>query len=774
MRCRDAERQIMLTLLGAADADALAELAQHLRGCARCVRRAAAYAAVRDEVRRMEPVAPPEEARDFVARAIQEALGAGPQARDGGRPPADPRPERSFAFKALVFLGAVAALVAAVIGMLLAFEGKGEPQPSMGDAVFWTGEVQVSTPGASMWRELGRNEFLPPGARMRTGPDSLLELRCPGVSWRLPGMSGIALEGPGEAELLLGRLHARAEGGAGGDVRLATSAGLVICPEGEFVAALSMKRLHVGCLSGRLSVEAEGGPVQVPAGHAAMLAEGKLVEPVRRARRGDVAHWLKMFDAGGDGGLSVRQLACVRVPAEAPILPPEVLIEDLAVSVRARGPIAVVSVRARLANTGAEEWRGSFCVGHALLPQATAQTGDGPIVVAPGEVLSHESVGVCLMRSRGGFFGLGLNPAVWSSESIGRLQLSVRASADGGIDEFICAGAHRTRRQRVVDWSWDARSFDPRQPVVLEFAFDEPGGVDALWLSGERGARALVAWRPDAPDEEWIRKGRNVFLAFDAAADFGPGGRAYAHEVLEVLLRALPPGCATALLAYDGRVKSDPDPLARHMPARVEAMLSALWSLQEGGERNARDFLALALEWASVPEGDGLLVFVTGRDGADEPVPAVPARTDGELRVATLQVGATEPAAAYRSLCSGSGGVALALSPAVAPELATLDFLGNLQWPALREVGVELTRGRCEGLVTGAARFANQPVLALMALEGRRGRVSGRWRAEAGGERLTRDFDLQMPADAEVAGPAADALIEALRRLCRPPDPGEG
>jgi len=764
----------MLTLLGAAEADATAELAQHLAECPRCVRRAAIYAAVRDEVRRMEPVAPPEKAQDFVAHAVRDALGAGAQARDRQRPPADPRPERSFMFKALVFLGAIAALGAAVVGMLLAFEGEGEPQPSMGDAVFWSGEVRVSTPGAAMWRELGKKEFLPPGARLRTGPDSLLELRCPGVSWRLPGMSGIALDAPGQAELLVGRLHARVEGGAAGDVRLASSAGLVTCPEGEFVAALSMKRLHVGCLSGRLSVQGEGGPVEVPAGHAAMLADGKLVGGVRRARRGDMAHWVKMFDAGGEDGLSIRQLACVRVPAEPPVLPPEVLIEDLAVSVRARGPVAVVSVRARLANRGAQDWRGRFRVGQALLPQAIAQAGDGPVVVAPGQVLSHESVGVCLMRSRGEFFALGLNPAVWSSDPIGRLQLSVRASAEGGIDEFICAGARRTRRQRVVDWSWDARSFNPRRPVVLEFAFDEPDAVDALWLSGERGPRALVAWRPDAPDEEWIRKGRNVFLAFDAAADFGPGGRAYAHEVLEVLLRALPPGCATALLAYDGRVKSDPDPLARHMPARVEAMLSALWSLQEGGERNARDFLALALEWASVPEGDGLLVFVTGRDGADEPVPAIPARTDGELRVATLQVGATEPAAAYRSLCSGSGGVALALPPAVAPELATLDFLGNLRWAALREVGVELTRGRCGGLATGAARFANQPVLALMAPEDRRGRVSGCWHARAGGERLTRDFDLETPADAEVAGPAADALIEALSRLGRPPDPGEG
>jgi hypothetical protein len=481
-----------------------------------------------------------------------------------------------------------------------------------------------------------------------------------------------------------------------------------------------------------------------------------------------------MFDAPADGGLAMRQLACVCISPDAPALPPEVVIEDLAISARASGPIAVVSVRARLANTGAEEWRGSFSVGQALLPLAIAQSGDAPLVLAPGEARSHEAAAVCLMRGRSGFFGLGLNPQAWTPNPIGRLRLAVRASADGGIKEFTCpTAAYRARRQQAVDWSWSAAQFDPRRPLVVEFAFGEPDGVDALWLSGQAGERGVVAWRPDARKEDWVRKGRNVFFAFDAAADFGPGGRAYAHEVLEVLLRSLPPGCATALLAYDGKVRSAPDPLALHLPARVEAMLSALWSLEDGGDRNTRSFLALALEWASVPEGDGLLVFVTGRGGADELGPAVTGPDNGALRVATLQVGATEPAAAYQSLCAGSGGVALALPPACAPELAALDFVANLGSPAAADVGVELTRGSCEGLITGAARFANQPVAIVVEPSPGAARVSGRFHAAAGGDRLTRDFELATPAQADVEGPAADALIEALSHRSAPAASGD-
>ena len=68
--------------------------------------------------------------------------------------------------------------------------------------------------------------------------------------------------------------------------------------------------------------------------------------------------------------------------------------------------------------------------------------------------------------------------------------------------------------------------FDAGVPLLFEFEPARQGGVDALSLRAEKGAHALVVWRPTPIADEWLRKGRNIFIAFDAAADFGPVGRA--------------------------------------------------------------------------------------------------------------------------------------------------------------------------------------------------------------------------------------------------------
>ena len=97
------------------------------------------------------------------------------------------------------------------------------------------------------------------------------------------------------------------------------------------------------------------------------------------------------------------------------------------------------------------------------------------------------------------------------------------------------------------------------------------------------------------------------------------------------------------MMAYDGKVKLDPDRLMRHHPERVEAMLRRLWQLGDGGKRETAEFLRAAVVLASGAEGEGLLLFVTGRNevGAMDEWEGVP--PGAELRVAVLQIGADGP-----------------------------------------------------------------------------------------------------------------------------------
>ena len=156
-----------------------------------------------------------------------------------------------------------------------------------------------------------------------------------------------------------------------------------------------------------------------------------------------------------------------------------------------------------------------------------------------------------------------------------------------------------------------------------------------------------------------------MLLAFDATADFGPGGPAAAQEVLEVLLGAIPPAVPTALVAYDGGLRLDREPWAANLPPRVESLLASLWRLEDGGDRaHAADFLARAVELAGGAQGEKVLIYVTG---AGEPADA--AALDA-LRVPAGRAHCGGPGrrrAAWRMPTPGSarvsGGAAVALDP---------------------------------------------------------------------------------------------------------------
>ena len=765
MKCKEAAARMVRALVAAPGSAVDAALAEHLRTCLACVKRLATYHSIRDEVRGMAPVEVPEELDELLAEGIRQGLAEGWPA---DRPPAVPTPERPGGQKALIFIGAVATLIVMTVGLMVLFRGEHEPIPRMGEVILLSGSVEISTPGASKWRDLGRRDFLPAGVRLRTGPDSVLKVRGEGVEWWLAGMSSIALGEPASAELMAGRVYARCTGAAQKPVRLVSANGVLTCRRGEFTASISMKRLRVGCASGQVTVEREEEPRQLSGGQSAMLVNGELSGPVREVRAGQLTHWLKGLDSYDGRHLSARQLASVPLAPERCALPPGVVIEGLEISVLMRGPLVLLNMKLTLRNTGSEPWQGALSPRDVLLPPPLAETAPAAVELAPGEQRTYDLAAVCLLRCRTGFYALGLNPEVWTGREMGRLDLNVTAEADGGFREFNCPALnYRLKKADTVRWSWSGAGVDPRTPLLLEFRPSRAEGVDAVGLETESGVHALVAWRPDPKEEEWVRKGRNVFIAFDGTADFGPGGRAGAHEVLEGLLQFLPPGASTALLAYDGQLRPDPDRLMRHFPARVEALLERLWHFRDGGEGATRDFLHGVIALVSTAEGEGLLLFVTGRDDVGDLAECRAIVDADRLRVAVLQVGADGPARAYRVLCAASGGVALALPGSAAPELAVMDLMANLRRPALTEASVEVRHGPAGVMLPARADFANQPVAALLRVP-QRGAASGRFEAWAGGRRMTREFSVGLNPGSILSGPAGGELVRALQGAAGP------
>jgi hypothetical protein len=771
VECKQAQARLACAVAEGADAEADGELVRHLQGCAACCRQAEAFRCVRDELRSMSPAAPPEQVEKIIGEGLAAALKAGNPA---ARAPADPRPARSGAFRAGVVVACLAGLALMTVAGLALFPGPKEAAPAVGEIAYAAGNVEIVAPGSSGWRPIQKRESLPAGCRLRTLPDALLHLQGEGVEWWLSGMTAIELTAPRKAELLAGRMFVQCTEAGGDAVTLSSSSGTVSSTNGAFVAVLSMRRLRVGCVSG--TVQVEGGPEspRLGPGQTAMLVEGQVSGPVRAVRPSQLTHWLKLFTSRGREPLLPRQLAAVPLDAEAPALADEVNVDQLGVRAVVRGPLVFIRTTAGLRNAGPERWEGRLDLAGALLPVPVAATPPVNVSLGPGETGKVNAEAVCVMRQRSGCHALGFSLQHLTRQHVGEVRLDLEAQADGGIRLLSSPTMDvRERRPGPDVRSWSVRDLDSAVPLVVEFAFARREGLDTLLLGNEARQAALVAWRMDAGRDEWLAGDRPVFLAFDGGGEFDLTGRAAAHDVLEGLVGSLSPGCTTAALAYDGSLKLDPDRLMRHYPVRAEVMLERFWRLADDARPATRAFLAESVGITRAGEGEALLVFVTGRQGPGELTELAAAGEPGRPRLAVLQVGALRADPSWRALCAGTGGVAIGLPCWQAPDLAVLDFLANLQEPAVRSASVSVPAPAQAVLWAGPGDFANQPVVAVVALARQEGPLAGRLDARAQGASTSAEF--------RVGGesrPAVDSsLVDVLLRMaaggpgCETPSP---
>ncbi len=719
-------------------------LDQHLQDCDACRGRAQHYAAIRDEVAGMQPAALPPEAREALLDGLRERA---PTPEPLSAPPADPKPESTALHRTLFVVCALLALGLLVLVLMTAFRGEMEPVPTAAEVTYWSGGVQARGPGSGNWHEFFRGDAVLPGGALHTEADGLASLTSPTARWWMDGSTALALGDAGAAELAQGRICARCTATEQQPVRLMTRAGTVTCAGGEFVARMSGMRLTVACVEG--SVDAAG--TRLEAGQEGILAEEKLIAPVRPVRTAGLTHWLLRFAPVYGEALTPRRLASVPVAPEQPALPEGVSIEGLKVGLTARGPLVLVRLSGRLRNAGAGPCRAALSAERLMLPHPLAQTGPVSVDLPAGGDGDFRLSAVCVLPERAGRHILGLNPRAWTGAPIGRVELRVDAHGEGGLREVaLPVQGFSARRRDAVEWSWSAEQFPADEPIVLDMELAKPGRVDALGLGGRR----LCAWRPDAGDGEWISKGQRVLLAFDATADFGPGGPAAAQEVLGVLLGAIPPAVPTALVAYDGGLRLDREPWAANLPPRVESLLASLWRLEDGGDRaHATDFLARAVELAGGAQGERVLIYVTGAGKPADAAALDALKCPPDVRIVVVQVGAVRLAEAYARLCARGGGAAVALDPDEAPLLAGYDLLVALQAAAVHAASVQPDGGE---VLSGAGRFANAPVVALA------GGGDAEFRAEAGGRPLTGRLE-GTPMPAEATGEEARALLESLR-----------
>jgi len=759
MRCRDARRRIVQCLIE--DEQAGPELGEHLRLCPACDRRMEEGRSVRDALRALAPADPPTELDELMAEGMRDAL-ARPMQLDN--PPADPTPEMPGQKKGGIVVLVLIGLLVVAVALLAVLAGEPEAGPAGPTVVLSEGEVQVSPPASRNWRPVGGREPLPPGSGLRTAPGAFVRVQDGPVLWSLPPVSRMAFGSDHQGELVAGRAYVKCTGGDDAPCELLTADGAVRCGNGLLVAFRTLKRLKVGCISGG-AVAGEGEhAVELQPGQVVVLAEGRPCGPVRTARTAELAHFLRLFGPGDGHRLSPRHLLTVPLPPAGIVLPDSVALSQLDVRIVMRGPIALIEATMALRNDGPEAWQGTMRLGDATLPPPLAEQ-PAAAALAAGAEATLRAVALCVARGREDHYALGLLPEAWTAKEIERLTVQVDATADGGVRAFACPTlGEEQRKPGTVAWAWQGDRVSPGTPIVIECELAGREGADFLVLHGDEGTQVVTAWRPQAGREEWIRKGRNVFIAFDAAGDFGCGGMAAAQDVLEVLLNALPPACATALLAYDGTLKLEPGRLAAHGPERVEAMLKGLWALRDDGEPRPADFLHEAITGAAAPQEESLLIFVTGREGPDVLEACEAALRTSGVCLAVLQVGAERPAPAYQALAKASGGVALAMPARRAAEPGTLDFLTGLRSPAVRNVQIA-PEGPGEGTVLlGPSDFANQPVVALVDVPKSASGVKASMSVEAGKEVLTRELVFEWGPDGVVAGEAPAALIRALRR----------
>ncbi len=753
MNCKEARRRMAEVVFEGGDPPE--DLRAHLRSCPRCARRFPVYRCIEEELGGLEGFEVPEPVREVLEERLEAVVAEEPQP---DLVPARPDPERPGSHKAAAVIGGMLFLIAVAV-LAIALAGPTyEEVPGAARAVRTRGNVAVQSAAMGGRRPLEEAAVLMPGDVVRTDRSGIAKLTADGMQWCVDGRSAAGFYGSGAAELVVGRMYAACDGSTEESMVVVAGPATVTCGRGSVVVSVFGKRARVGCASGSATVRIGEEELNLEVGDYAMVAGESAVNPVRRVRPAELTHWLNGFAAGGADGLSQHGLASVPLRRPEPILPKSVSIERLDVKITLRGPLAFVRARARLRNDGPADWQGAIDPADVTLPGPLA-SAEGRVRLAAGDAASCEAVAVYLLVRRENRFALGLNPGNWTGRPIGTLSVQVEGTASGGFRSFRCsAGGDRIKRKKAVEWSLTEESWPASRPLVVEFQPADKEGVDTMRLGEAPDSAVLAAWRPDAARRRWFDADSRLLIAFDATADFGPGGRAYAHEVMETVMRALPSGCSTALAAYDGELKMDGAPLSRHLVGRVERLLAALWTLE--GESDAGDggLLRQALALCSGAPEPMLLLYVTGRgepSAQAEAELAIPS----DVRPVVLQVGSDRAEPLWQEFCARRNGVSVALPAAMAPRLATMDFLGDMRWPALREARVGVAGGGRAVLLRRRTVSAGQPVAAL--IRPADGPLRATFSGRAGEERLTREVAVE-PGPPDCRGELLGRLIEGL------------
>jgi len=762
--CKAASRLIIRQLFGGISGGEKDELAEHLSRCAGCRTRLEGWHRVVGVLRGMKPDELPPQVAQVCEQAARHARAHRPRRM---APPADSRVARGVLYRTAVLLGVLALMICVNVGVLLLVGGRRESQPELGSVLSCAGKVEISYNGGRSWMPLGKSTPLLTGAFIRTDADGSLKIRTQDATWWLDGHTMLWFGGANEAGLIGGRCFVECTAGGEAPVSLRAERTRATCAEGSFVASVSRMRFFLTVISGRALLDSEGQPeVEVPEGHRAMLIQGILAEPVRQTDVRLATHWLYRFGYGGALEPLTKQVAALPLRPRLPVLPDTILLRKLALTVHFRGAVALAMLEAELENAGQKPWKGRLDAAELFWPRALCSATPEPLQLAPRALTRMQSCALVVLKPQGELYRLAFVPEAWSRQPLGVFSVEVEGTAAGGFDRVRCP-THpmdiECRKGRVRG-SYQVRNLPSRLPLVIEAAFEEEMGCDVLVLPGGEGGlgHALVTCRglfgPEELDEE---SGRYLF-AFDAAAEYGPGGRVYAHELVESLVNLLPVRSTIAFMAYDGAVKRLPGAVGRHQVAQLEGMLAALWSVRAPEGAVAGPLIQQALRLAGGGE-DTVLVHVTGRGDieppqAPEPVPGV--------RVLGIQVGAGEPGDGYRDLCRALGGVA-AGAGRLHPQDAAATLMENLKWPPVEQARVELSGGgRVVGMLSRLPGFANAPLVALVRL-GDAAELRGRFTATGPQGTARQAFALPV-AEGRIPAPAAGCKLAAeLARLVR-------
>jgi hypothetical protein len=366
------------------------------------------------------------------------------------------------------------------------------------------------------------------------------------------------------------------------------------------------------------------------------------------------------------------------------------------------------------------------------------------------------------MRPRDDVYSLALDPSAWTHGRIGSLFVRVDADAEGGMEE-ISVPTHGLRFREDSRCEWQDEDVDAARPVLLEFEPTDDTGVDAVTLAGDDGLDAVTCWRTGRPGSGWLEAGDRILFAFDAAGGFDAPQRLYAHEFLETIFGALPPGCVTSVIANDGTLRLEPTGMDRHVADRAESMLIGLWKLEPEGEGDSERFLEVACSLAARAEGRCLLVFVAGPHAVPDLAGVEQLVTTDNVRVSVIRIGTAGPGL-WRARCEGDPRVMLMDVPRrLAPWAAALDVVGALHWTTLNRVAVDVESSARAEVIPGACSLLGEPVLALISVGSGDPTVSGRFRAVTREGELTRPFELSAREGADADGPFARALLSDLK-----------